>query len=117
MNYDNKYVPTHAEHLSLPWYERDGLMSYIDSLKCDQFKKNPEEHFNKTKIVSFAMIHAQTRVDKLDQKTVNDSRTIFENHLDGYKSKEKIASSAIKCGRIDLHVDKKLVKKHFKKLL
>ena len=33
MNYDNNYVPTHAEHLSLPWYDRDGLMSYIDSLK------------------------------------------------------------------------------------
>ena len=33
------------------------------------------------------MIHAQARGDKLDQKMINDSRTIFENHLDGYKSK------------------------------
>ena len=40
MNYDN-YVPTHAEHLSLPWYDRDGLMSYIDSLMCDEFLKSP----------------------------------------------------------------------------
>ena len=40
MNCDNKYVPTYPEHLSSPWYERDGLMSYIDSLKCDEFKKN-----------------------------------------------------------------------------
>ena len=45
------------------------------------------------------MIHTQARVDRLDQKIVNVSRTIFENHLDGYKSKEKIVSSAIKCGR------------------
>ena len=30
-------------------------MSYIDSLKCDEFKKNPEEHFNEIKIVNFAM--------------------------------------------------------------
>ena len=117
MNYHNKYVPTHAEHLSSPWYERDGLVLHIDSLKCDEFKKNPKEHFNKTKIVNFAMIHAQARGDKLDQKIVTDSRNIFENHLDGYKSKEKIISSAIKCGRKSLHVEKKLVKKHFKKLL
>ena len=116
MNCDNKYVPTHAEDLSLPWYERDGLMSYIDSLKCDEFKKNPEEHFNKTKIFNFAMIHAQARGDKLNQKIVNDSRTIFENYLHSYKSKEKTISSAIKCRRKNLHVDKKLVKKHFKKL-
>ena len=99
MNCDNNYVPTYAEHLSLLWCERDGLRSYIDSLKCDEFKKNPEEHFDKTKVVNFAMIHAQARGDKFNQKIVNDSRTIFENHLDGYKSKEKIVSSAIKCGR------------------
>ena len=92
-------------------------MSYIDSLKCDEFKKNPEENFNKIKIVNFAMIHAQARGDKLDQKVVNDSRTIFKNHFDGYKSKEKIVSSAIKCGRKDLHVNKKLVKKYLKRLL
>ena len=92
MNCDNNYVPTHAEHLSLLWCERDGLRSYIDSL-------NPEEHFDKTKVVNFAMIHAKARGDKFNQKIVNDSRTIFENHLDGYKSKEKIVSSAIKCGR------------------
>ena len=49
------YVTTDAEHLSLSWYERDRLMSYIDSLKCDEFKKNPEEHFNEIKIVNFAM--------------------------------------------------------------
>ena len=72
-------------------------MSYINSLKCDEFRKNPKEHFSKTKVVYFSMIHAQARGDKLDQKMVNDSRTILENHLDGYKSKEKIVSSAIKC--------------------
>ena len=63
------------------------------------------------------MIYAQARGDKLDQKIVNDSKTILENHLDGYKSREKIVSSAVKCGRKDLHVDKKFVKKHFKILL
>ena len=71
MNCDNNYILTHAEHLSLLWYERDGLRSYRDSLKCDEFKKNPEEHFDKTKVVNFAMIHAQARGDKFNQKIVN----------------------------------------------
>ena len=34
----NKYVPP-PEHLLLPWYKRGGLMSYIDALKCEEFKK------------------------------------------------------------------------------
>ena len=41
----NKYVPPFAEHLILPWYERDGLMSYIDSLNCQEFLKDTDEHF------------------------------------------------------------------------
>ena len=35
VNYSNKYVLPHVEHLSVPWYERDELMSYIDALKCE----------------------------------------------------------------------------------
>ena len=33
----NKYVPRFAQHSELPWYERDGLLSYIDALKCEEF--------------------------------------------------------------------------------
>ena len=38
VNYSNKYDPPHVEHLLVPWYERDGLMSYNDDLKCKQFQ-------------------------------------------------------------------------------
>ena len=32
----NKYTPT-CEEPNLPWYERDGLLTYIDQLKCKEF--------------------------------------------------------------------------------
>ena len=35
----NKYVSP-PEHLLLSWYERGGLMSYIDALKCEEFQKD-----------------------------------------------------------------------------
>ena len=41
----NKYVPSFAEHLNLPWHERDGLMSYIDFLNFQEFLNDTDEHF------------------------------------------------------------------------
>ena len=42
-NYSNKYIPPYVEHLSLPWYEKDGLMSYIVALKCESLKTIPKD--------------------------------------------------------------------------
>ena len=41
----NKYVPLHVKHFEIPWYERDGLMSLIDSLKCEEFEADTDAHF------------------------------------------------------------------------
>lgn len=72
----NKYVPP-PEHLLLPWYERGGLMSYIDALKCEEFQKDHQEHFGRTKFVNFAIIHAQARgkpVDRVSEKSFKSFR-------------------------------------------
>lgn len=29
----NKFIPKHVNYPSLPWYEQDSLMAYIDELK------------------------------------------------------------------------------------
>ena len=39
-NYIPKYVPN-----NFPWYERDGLLTYIDKLECDEFLEDPHKHF------------------------------------------------------------------------
>lgn len=39
--FTNKYIPTY-QVLNLPWYERDGLITYIDQLKHKRFIDNPD---------------------------------------------------------------------------
>ena len=42
----------------LPWYERDGLMTYIDRAKYKDFISDPDTAIKNTKIINFEMIHA-----------------------------------------------------------
>ena len=83
VNYSDKYVPPHVEHLSVPWYDRDGLMSYIDSLKCEEFQNDPPGHFESTKVINFAMIHAQARGKSLDKKTEDSYKSVREKDIQG----------------------------------
>ena len=53
-NYIPKYVPE-----DLPWYERDGLLTYIDQLKYKKFIFEPDAAVKNTKIINFNMIRAQ----------------------------------------------------------
>ena len=43
-NYIPKYVP-----IDLKWYKRDGLMTYIDHVKCEEFLSDPDKHFREKK--------------------------------------------------------------------
>ena len=63
----NKYVPPFAKHLKLPWYERDGLMPYIDSLKCHEFLNDTDEHFKKAEVINFDIIHHKCWGDPLQK--------------------------------------------------
>ena len=65
-NYTNKYIPPHPGHLSLPWYERDGLMNCINALKSQVLKGVPQGHLQSTKMENFAVIHAHARGEKID---------------------------------------------------
>ena len=58
-------MPPFAEHLNLPWYESDGLMSYIDSLKCQEFLNDTDEHYKKAEVINFNIIHHRCRGDPL----------------------------------------------------
>ena len=109
-NYTNRYIPPHAEHLSLPLYERDGLLSYIDVLRCEEFNEDPRGHFQSRKVVNFAVIHAQARGEKIDDKPY---KSVCEKDLRGYKNKDDIVSSAIRVNHKDIHLEKQLLVKHF----
>ena len=87
----NRYVPPFAEHLNLPWYECDGLRLYIDSLKCQEFVNDADEHFKKAEVINFDIIHNKRRSDPMQKDlktyqsvqkkiflvTINSKRKIF----------------------------------------
>ena len=56
--YVNKHIPEVVPE-DLPWYERDGLLTYIDQLKYKQFTFDPDVYIKKAKVINFDMIYAQ----------------------------------------------------------
>ena len=41
---DNHFVPNFVPN-NLSWYERDGLMTWFDQVKCQEFLENTDDHF------------------------------------------------------------------------
>ena len=113
----NKYVPRFAQHSELPWYERDGLLSYIDALKCEEFLKDTDCHFKTVQVVNFDIIHHECRGDPL-QGSYKEYQTINKKDMDNYSSnsKKKIVNSAIRSDRKDVFIDKKITLDYFKHL-
>ena len=98
-SYTNKCIPSHAEYLS--WCETDGLMSLSTLWKVsNKFKEDPQGNFQSTKVVNFAMIHAQARGEKIDDKPY---KTVCEKDLSSYNNKDDIVSSAIRVNRKDIY--------------
>ena len=52
----NKYIPKYVPK-DFTWYEREGLMTYIDQLKYKRFKENRDEDFKNTEIVNCDIIN------------------------------------------------------------
>ena len=61
--FGNKYIPSFCPY-DLPWYERDGLLTWYDQNKYSEFSKNPEEYLRNKRVIDFHMINAQCRGDK-----------------------------------------------------
>ena len=84
----NKYVPPFVEYLNLPWYEGDGLMWYIDSLRCQEFLDDTDEHFKKAEIVNFNIIYHKC-IDDLLLKDLKTYQSVHKKDLLGYNQKQK----------------------------
>ena len=58
---DNHFVPKYIPN-DLPWYERDGLMTWYDQVQCQQFLEDTDKHFQNLKIINFDMIHSKGKL-------------------------------------------------------
>ena len=60
--YVNKYIRTYQK-LDLKWYERPGLLTYIDQIKFKKLIDNPNYWLNNLAVINFYSIHHQCRGD------------------------------------------------------
>ena len=60
----NNYVPEFVPQ-DLPRYERDGLMTYYNQVKCQEYLRNSDNHFKTAKIINFDIIRREAAREKV----------------------------------------------------
>ena len=70
-----KFVPR-----NLPWYEREGLLTWYEQTKCEQFLQGTDTHFEKLQITNFDIINwnGQISNEKLKQYQTIDHQEIMK---------------------------------------
>ena len=117
MNCTNKYVPEFVPS-DLKWYERDGLMTWYDQVKCEQFLEDVNKHFSETKIVNFDIINKSIKGEEISEGVLGDYETVHKKEVFNYPihQREKIMSAALRSSiqRNDVFISKELVDDHLK---
>ena len=76
----NNYVPEYVPP-DLPWYERDGLMTWYDQAKCEDFLRNSKHHFQNTKIVNFNITRSEAKGEKVPDDIFKKYQTVQGNRV------------------------------------
>ena len=53
--FDNRFIPKYIPN-DLPWYERDGLDTWYQQNKCNDFLRDTDENFKEMKTANFDII-------------------------------------------------------------
>lgn len=115
-NCTNNYIPEYVAQ-NLPWYERDGLMTWYDQIKCQEFLRNSDKHFKTGKIVNFDIISREAAAEKVLDNVLKKWETIQNERVSKYpkNDQETFLNSAFRTERPDIFFLKKVVLDHFKK--
>ena len=112
----NSYIPQYVA-LDLKWYERDGLITYIDRLKYERFEQNRDSYLNNVKITNFDIIHHECRGDPL-QNSYKHYNTVNQKNFDRMPSfdRRKATAACFRSKRKDLYVQRDIMLAYFKTL-
>ena len=117
MNYTNKCVPELIPS-DLRWYERDGIMTWYDQVKSEQFLEDVNKHFSETKIVNFDMINKSIKGEEISEGLLRDYQTVHKkqvfNHPIHQREKTMYAVLRSSIQRNDVYISKELVDGHLK---
>ena len=112
----NTYVPKFVPK-NLLWYECYGLMTWYDQIKCEDFLRDTDQHFQQAKIINFDIIHRECRGEEVPKDLLKHYQTVNDKSVSDSPTPEQdqILSSAFRTDREDIFFEKKTVKKHFNK--
>ena len=112
----NTYVPKFVPK-NLPWYECHGLMTWYGQIKCEDFLRDTDQHFQQAKIINFDIIHRECCGEEVPKDLLKQYQTVNDKSFSDYPTPEQdqILSSAFRTDREDTFFEKKTVKKHFSK--
>ena len=108
--YATRYIPRYQKnYFEQECFERN-LMSYIDHLKIHECTKDPNDYFNRVKVVNFDIIYNSCR-GYLLMKSVKDQKTVYKNDFVAYlpEVKDKVVSAALRNKRNDLWIQRDLM--------
>ena len=83
-----KYVPDFVPN-DLKQYERDGLLTSYDQMKCERFLEDVNNHFANTKIVNFELINKWLKGEEVSEETLRNYQTVQNVEVFGYPIKER----------------------------
>ena len=112
-NVDNVFVPKFIPN-NLKWYERDGLNTWYEQGKCQDFLDDLDSHFENLEIVYFALIHSK---GNLPETKIKQYQTVNHSEFSAYPSDKQgeILSSLFRIKRKYMNVAKESINEHFKK--
>ena len=93
----NRFFPKFLPR-NLPWKEREGLLTWYEQAKCEQFLQDTDNHFEKLQITNFDIINANGQVskEKLKQYQAVDHLEITKYPLE---LREQIMSSIFRLSK------------------
>ena len=105
---DNVFVPKFIPN-NLKWYECDGLNTWYEQGKCQDFLDDLDSHFQNLETVNFALIHSK---GNLPETKIKKYQTVNHSEFLSYPS-DKQGNKEIK--RKYMNVAKESIYEHFKK--
>ena len=114
MEFKNRYIPQFVKD-NLKWYERDGLLTYINQLEYKRSEENRDSYLEKISITNFDIIHSNCRNEPLENE-IKYYKTIHAKDLKQMPLADKDAALAacFRSERKDIYVEKSLRDEYFK---
>ena len=81
----NCYVPKFVLK-DLPWYERDGLMTWFN--QCEDFLRDTDQHYNEAKIINLDIIRRECCGEEVRKDPVKHYQTLNDKAVSDYPKSE-----------------------------